>query len=275
MTKQWTTIWLYNANVVFRIVDHPPWIRPWLDWMGYVIVLQRKWCYVVWDGCSKLETGILCFAWEALFFVCIFPSRPMFRHAQDMIKLLEIQIFLAKVLVGYWGVSFIWGAVPPAQPTYWLFGVTVTRFGKVRSTLSTFAYLHAVHFLRQSGKKARHAWKVSFEPETGGDLLCLPLDTALHGEWRKPERKSIIDRFVCVAGITYVFSLHQDEPFTSHLPEALFNIARFLLHSISGGTPPNGVSKVYPVLFWCYEIGFEMGLKSNKQRLNHLMNLST
>lgn len=37
----------------------------------------------------------------------------------------------------------------------------------------------------------------------------------------------------------------QDEPFTSHLPEALFNISRYLLHMIQGGIP-HGISKVYP-----------------------------
>ena len=36
----------------------------------------------------------------------------------------------------------------------------------------------------------------------------------------------------------------QDEPFTSHLPEALFNMSRYLLHCISGDIPM-GISKVY------------------------------
>ena len=40
--------------------------------------------------------------------------------------------------------------------------------------------------------------------------------------------------------------LCQDEPFTSHLPEALFNMARFLLHHLINDAPV-GVSKVYPL----------------------------
>ena len=36
---------------------------------------------------------------------------------------------------------------------------------------------------------------------------------------------------------------YTDEPFTSHLPEALFNISRYLLHMMQGGIP-YGISKV-------------------------------
>lgn len=39
----------------------------------------------------------------------------------------------------------------------------------------------------------------------------------------------------------------QDEPFTSYMPEAIFNIARFLYHETSSECPP-GVSRVYPFL---------------------------
>ena len=42
----------------------------------------------------------------------------------------------------------------------------------------------------------------------------------------------------------------QDEPFTSHLPEALFNMSRFLLHSMLT-QPPMGISKVYPSVTSC------------------------
>lgn len=41
-----------------------------------------------------------------------------------------------------------------------------------------------------------------------------------------------------------LFSL-QEEPFSFHLPETLFNISRFLLHSLTKDTPL-GISKVYP-----------------------------
>jgi intraflagellar transport protein 122 len=40
--------------------------------------------------------------------------------------------------------------------------------------------------------------------------------------------------------------LLQEEPFSFHLPETLFNISRFLLHSLTKDTPL-GISKVYPL----------------------------
>lgn len=43
--------------------------------------------------------------------------------------------------------------------------------------------------------------------------------------------------------------MFQDEPFTSHLPEALFNISRYLLHMMQGGIP-YGISKVYPLFYF-------------------------
>ena len=42
----------------------------------------------------------------------------------------------------------------------------------------------------------------------------------------------------------------QDQPFTSHLPEALFNMARFLHHSLMK-LQPSGISKVYPCSMHC------------------------
>ena len=36
-----------------------------------------------------------------------------------------------------------------------------------------------------------------------------------------------------------------EQPFTSHIPEALHNMARFLAHRIMKSAPP-GISKVYP-----------------------------
>ena len=37
-----------------------------------------------------------------------------------------------------------------------------------------------------------------------------------------------------------------EQPFTSHVPEALHNMARYLIHRIMKTTPP-GISKVYPL----------------------------
>lgn len=44
--------------------------------------------------------------------------------------------------------------------------------------------------------------------------------------------------------VLFFFSL-QEEPFSFHLPGALFNMSRFLLHSLTKDTPL-GISKVYP-----------------------------
>lgn len=44
----------------------------------------------------------------------------------------------------------------------------------------------------------------------------------------------------------FVILLLQEEPFSFHLPETLFNISRFLLHSLTKDTPL-GISKVYPL----------------------------
>ncbi|KAI8823543.1 WD40-repeat-containing domain protein [Fimicolochytrium jonesii] len=43
----------------------------------------------------------------------------------------------------------------------------------------------------------------------------------------------------------YYISRYIDEPFTSHLPETLFNMARFILHYLNHNETPKGVSKVY------------------------------
>uniref|UniRef100_A0A8C4R8F8 IFT122 zinc ribbon domain-containing protein n=1 Tax=Eptatretus burgeri TaxID=7764 RepID=A0A8C4R8F8_EPTBU len=52
--------------------------------------------------------------------------------------------------------------------------------------------------------------------------------------------------FQCQAELYYAFHFIQrftDDPFTSLLPESIFNIARFLLHSTTKVVPP-GISKV-------------------------------
>lgn len=46
-------------------------------------------------------------------------------------------------------------------------------------------------------------------------------------------------------GIVIPVLLLQEEPFSFDLPETLFNISKFLLHSLTKATPL-GISKVYP-----------------------------
>ncbi|CAK8675911.1 intraflagellar transport protein 122 homolog [Clavelina lepadiformis] len=73
------------------------------------------------------------------------------------------------------------------------------------------------------------------------------LDIANSQPGQKDEMLDKFRKYQKLAEIYYVYHSIQrytDEPFTSHLPEALFNIARFLLHSITGNEPPKGVSKV-------------------------------
>ena len=45
-----------------------------------------------------------------------------------------------------------------------------------------------------------------------------------------------------------------EQPFTSHVPEALHNMARYLIHRIMKTTPP-GISKVYPLCVYIWERG--------------------
>lgn len=47
--------------------------------------------------------------------------------------------------------------------------------------------------------------------------------------------------------LSHLLFLLQEEPFSFHLPETLFNISRFLLHNLTKDTPL-GISKVYPSL---------------------------
>ena len=42
-----------------------------------------------------------------------------------------------------------------------------------------------------------------------------------------------------------IIAVFQDEPFTSNEPETIFNMAKFLLHTLVPDVP-NGISKVYP-----------------------------
>lgn len=48
-----------------------------------------------------------------------------------------------------------------------------------------------------------------------------------------------------VTHVVVLFFTLQEEPFSFHLPGALFNMSRFLLHSLTKDTPL-GISKVYP-----------------------------
>jgi len=43
------------------------------------------------------------------------------------------------------------------------------------------------------------------------------------------------------------YYLFQDEPFTSHEPDAIFHMSKFLIHALIEDSPA-GISKVYPHL---------------------------
>ena len=51
--------------------------------------------------------------------------------------------------------------------------------------------------------------------------------------------------YICFVIFFYIMFVLQDEPFTSHSSDGLFNIARYLLHCMMGEVPI-GISKVYP-----------------------------
>ncbi|XP_061187801.1 intraflagellar transport protein 122 homolog isoform X4 [Saccostrea echinata] len=79
-------------------------------------------------------------------------------------------------------------------------------------------------------------WKLSMQ--------CL--DIAREDSEKREEMFAKFQDFQRKADMYYAYHSIQrytDEPFTSHLPEALFNISRYLLHMIQSGIP-HGISKV-------------------------------
>ena len=61
--------------------------------------------------------------------------------------------------------------------------------------------------------------------------------------YREGRSLGILILYMCVIlNKNFFFFTFQDEPFTSYMPEALFNISRFLLHELSVTHPP-GISK--------------------------------
>ncbi|KAM4571964.1 intraflagellar transport protein 122 homolog [Fundulus diaphanus] len=72
------------------------------------------------------------------------------------------------------------------------------------------------------------------------------LDIARESEEQSTEMLQKFDRFQHLAELYYVYRSIQrytDEPFSSHMPETLFNICRFLLNNLTKDVPP-GISKV-------------------------------
>ncbi|CAL1605566.1 unnamed protein product [Knipowitschia caucasica] len=72
------------------------------------------------------------------------------------------------------------------------------------------------------------------------------LDIARESEDQCSEMLRMFDRFQHLAELYHVYRSIQrytDEPFSSHMPETLFNICRFLLNNLTKEIPP-GISKV-------------------------------
>uniref|UniRef100_A0A8C8HPU5 Intraflagellar transport protein 122 homolog n=1 Tax=Oncorhynchus tshawytscha TaxID=74940 RepID=A0A8C8HPU5_ONCTS len=72
------------------------------------------------------------------------------------------------------------------------------------------------------------------------------LDIARENEERKEEMLKKFKRFQHLAELYHVYHSIQrytDEPFSSHMPETLFNISRYLLHNLTKDVPL-GISKV-------------------------------
>ncbi|KAM8830455.1 intraflagellar transport protein 122 homolog [Synchiropus picturatus] len=72
------------------------------------------------------------------------------------------------------------------------------------------------------------------------------LDIARENEDQREEMLKKFERFQHLAELYHVYRSIQrytDEPFSSHMPETLFNICRFLLNNLTKDVPP-GISKV-------------------------------
>uniref|UniRef100_A0A4W6D6E1 Intraflagellar transport protein 122 homolog n=1 Tax=Lates calcarifer TaxID=8187 RepID=A0A4W6D6E1_LATCA len=72
------------------------------------------------------------------------------------------------------------------------------------------------------------------------------LDIARESEEQRDEMLKKFERFQHLAELYHVYRSIQrytDEPFSSHMPETLFNICRFLLNNLTKDIPP-GISKV-------------------------------
>ncbi|MED6244255.1 hypothetical protein ATANTOWER_001350 [Ataeniobius toweri] len=72
------------------------------------------------------------------------------------------------------------------------------------------------------------------------------LDIGRECEEQRKEMLEKFERFQHLAELYYVYRSIQrytDEPFSSHMPETLFNICRFLLNNLTKDVPP-GISKV-------------------------------
>ena len=81
--------------------------------------------------------------------------------------------------------------------------------------------------------------------------MCLNLVFFLLITADESKRQDMVSKFTefqSKAEVYYVYHSIQrytDVPFTSHLPDALFNMARYLWHAIIKDIP-HGISKVYP-----------------------------
>ncbi|XP_030640907.1 intraflagellar transport protein 122 homolog [Chanos chanos] len=73
------------------------------------------------------------------------------------------------------------------------------------------------------------------------------LDIARENEEQKEEMLQKFHSFQHLAELYHVYHSIQrytDEPFSSHMPETLFNLSRFLLHNLTKDSVPLGISKV-------------------------------
>ena len=73
-----------------------------------------------------------------------------------------------------------------------------------------------------------------------------------HGSSLKIEQYiSLFHRYMDLAELYHIYHhiyCFVEQPFTSHIPEALLNMSRFLAHRIMK-TTPLGISKVYPYMY--------------------------
>ncbi|KND02004.1 uncharacterized protein SPPG_02510 [Spizellomyces punctatus DAOM BR117] len=97
---------------------------------------------------------------------------------------------------------------------------------------------------RRYDDAAYYYWTMSSE-----QLDKLPVD--ITADQLTPEQQRVLKRFQETYQLAEIYhayfyvSRYIDEPFTAHVPEALFNMARFVWNYLNHQQPPPGISKVY------------------------------
>ncbi|KAJ3016424.1 hypothetical protein HKX48_004032 [Thoreauomyces humboldtii] len=160
-------------------------------------------------------------------------------HWEDAFKLAETHPeFLESLYVPYATWLATNGQYIEAQENY-------RKAGKIDEALRVLEQLTESAVTEQRyDDAAYYYWTMAAE-----QLEMLPAETPRE-ELTTPHQKALL-RFRSTYGLAEVYhayhfvSRYINEPFTSHLPETLFNMARFILHYLHHHETPAGISRVY------------------------------